>query len=81
MILVSTNYVTTGSDAYPVHLVWNVSQHDRGTDITAIQDTLAADTVVLIMRMVIHAGLVGIGSLTVINQATLTVDARLGTVG
>ena len=34
--------------AYPVHLVGDVTQHDSGADIAAIEDPLAADAVVLV---------------------------------
>lgn len=68
---------------HPVHLVGDVAQHDGGTNITAIKDPFTTNAVVLIRRMTVSCR-----SRTVewrrsspeANEATLIVNARLGTV-
>ena len=37
--------------AYPVELVRDIAQHHGGSDVRAVQDTLTANTVVLIVGM------------------------------
>jgi len=34
---------------YPVAVCWDVAEHDSGANIAAVEDALAADTVVLIL--------------------------------
>jgi tetrahydrodipicolinate N-succinyltransferase len=77
---------------YPVELVRDVAKHHRSANIAAIQDTLTANTVVLIMRMTVVSGARvtvrsvvdgrhGVRSCSELGKTTLFVDAGLGTVG
>lgn len=66
---------------YPIHLVGNVAQHDRGADIAAIENALAADTVVLISWVTLVWAVEGARGRTITNKTTLVINARLGTVG
>lgn len=67
--------------AYPVHLVGNVAQHDGGAHITAIENALTADTVVLVSWVTLVRTVEGASGGTVADEATLVIDARLGAVG
>lgn len=67
---------------YPVHLIWDVAQHNCGTNIGAVEDALAADTIVLICWMTVDSlNWQRVWSRTVADQATFVVHARLRTAG
>lgn len=68
-----------GETTYPVHLVGDVAQHDSGADITAIEDPLTADAVVLVGWVTLVRAVVEGRGRTVTNEAALIIDARLGT--
>lgn len=42
-------------ETYPVECVRDVAKHDGGANVAAIENALAANTVVLIMRMMAGA--------------------------
>lgn len=75
--------VEKGLECEPVHLVGNVAKHDGGANVAAVKDALAANTVVLVMRMAASCGDsvgVRIPSRTISDNATLIIDTRLVTV-
>jgi len=64
---------------YPVHLVGDVAKHDGGANVTAIEDAVAANTVVLVVRMTVEVGTrILVRSRTIADETTLVIDTRLG---
>lgn len=65
---------------YPIHLVGDVAQHDGSTNITAVKNAIAADTVVCIRRVTVDRGRrQRVRSRTVTNETAFIVHARLST--
>jgi hypothetical protein len=71
-----------GGRTNPVHLVGYVAKHDGGAHVAAIEDALAANTVVLVSGMTIE-GLTGerVDSRAIADETTLIIDTRLDAVG